>query len=197
MIDQPSFRNCKCLSYASRIGPLAIDTSARQKTPQVPNGPSLHISPWWDSIYHDCHTINQSRFFESSRQPMQYEATLVQQLPTLASSAVPPLLRNPRSVKVGTAGFHNESPSRSIRSTSSLPNMRLREKPSAIGGLSKPRKQSLCRTRTLHCHHVVCDGPQQTHMSNPTDDHLHRINHLSQVPAWQRTRRPSTSHATP
>ncbi|EFY91670.1 GTPase activating protein (Gyp3), putative [Metarhizium acridum CQMa 102] len=193
---QHTVRNRKCSLYASRIKPLTVDTSAREKVPQLPEIPPLPVSPRWDSLSHGLHLLNQSPISGSRVSPtVQPEAMLPQPFPPLAAPAVSPSLRSPRSLRIGTPEPRNESPCRSIKAKTSLADMRSLEGIPLVENFSRPRKQSIIRQagppESLHSPDPV--RPRLANMPNPTDRFLDLANPLPQTPPWQRPRRPSAS----
>lgn len=192
---QHPIRNRKYSLYASRIKPLTVDTSAREKVPQLPEIPPLPVSPRWDSLSHGLHLLNQSPTSGSRVSPtMLSEAMLPQPFPPLAGPAVSQSLRSPRSLRIGTPEPRNESPCRSIKAKTSLADMRSSEGTPLVENFSRPRKQSIRQAgppENLHSPDPI--RPRQANMSNLTDRFLDLANPLSQTPPWQRPRRPSAS----
>ncbi|TWU71782.1 hypothetical protein ED733_003277 [Metarhizium rileyi] len=192
---QRTVRNRKYSLYASRVRALTIDTSAREKVPQLPDISSLPVSPRWDSLSHGPHLINQSPNPGTRTSPTVLpEAVLHQSVPPTVGPAASPSLRSPRSLRVGTPESGNESPSRSIRTKTSLAEMHSLEGTPLIENFSRPRKQSIRQAGPpdgLDSPDLV--RPRQAKVPNPTDRFLDLANSLPQTPPWQRPRRPSAS----
>ncbi|OAQ58584.2 GTPase activating protein (Gyp3) [Pochonia chlamydosporia 170] len=195
MASQRTIRNRKYSLYASRIKPLNIETPVEEKVPQVPDIPSLPVSPRWDSLSHGPHLLNQSPTPGSRQSPtVQPDSTAAQPFPPLVGSVASPPLQSPRSLRTGTPEPRNESPSRSVRTKTSLAEMRSADGAPAIENFSRPRKQSMRQTGPpdgLHSPDPV--RPRMANLPNPTDRLLDITNSLPQTPPWQRSRRPSAS----
>ncbi|KZZ98866.1 Rab-GAP/TBC domain protein [Moelleriella libera RCEF 2490] len=197
---QRTIRNRKYSLYASRIRPLTIESSMQEDISQVPNVPSLPVSPRWDSLSHGLHLLNQASPTPSVRQspPGRLDISTAQAFPSLAGSVSPATIPSPRSMMSAPPDVRCESPSRSLRTKSSLADMRSPEASPAVENFSRPRKQSIRHTGLSEGSHsspepATAKPPLSAAIIN-LSDRLYDMSATSpQTPPWQRPRRPSAS----
>ncbi|KAG6312307.1 hypothetical protein E4U44_003468 [Claviceps purpurea] len=188
-----STRHRKYSLYTSRMKPLIIDRPAQEKPPQMPDLPTLPISPRWDSLSYGPHLLDQTTTSIGSRARspnIRPEPPTTQQLPVRGRSAVPMLRpihgRGPLKIISNGSEARSASPSRPLMKSSAA-DMHAPDGSPVVENFSRPRKPSIRRQHELS-DDIVSPEPIMSRWVDPSSPH-----DAGRVSEWQRPRRPSAS----
>ncbi|KAG6007706.1 hypothetical protein E4U21_005667 [Claviceps maximensis] len=198
-------RNRKYSLYTSRVKPVIADITIQEKSPQMPDLPTMPGSPRWDSLSHSVHLYKQhptsSSAYRASPTSRHEPTTTTQPFPVLVRPFFPPLNHSargqePRRLISRDSEARSASPSLSMTAKSSFADMHTPDGSPAFENFSRPRKSSIRQNDESDS---IASPKSMTPQSNdpssphPADFYFDMPDEMEPPTMWQRPRRPSAS----